>query len=202
MLGCTEVSQGSSAAILPSLSRRHPKTHPPKSKFGWGVVSLSSSRDGVVSEGVFAESLRKYCGKFAARASFFPAFSGFPKHSSNRPEKGAKGREGVKKALRWSLRELPLRAVGLVAPNLTSKIFSEPQEGPLEGPFFSVLGVIFFLGEDWVAQMHSETLLSRTTLHAQSRTLAQVCLRKCSDPNPGTLSGGLIGMGPCMPEWI
>ena len=34
--------------------------------------------------------------------------------------------------------------------------------------------------------MHSETLLSSMTLHAQSRKIAQMCLRKCSDPNPGT----------------
>ena len=68
---------------------------------------------------------------------------------------------------------------------VTSKILSEPQEGPLQGPFFQFWGA-FFLHEDWVAQMHSGTLLSSTTLHAQSRKLAQMCLRKCSDPNPGT----------------
>ena len=68
---------------------------------------------------------------------------------------------------------------------VASKILSEPQEGPLEGPFFSFLGD-FFLGEDWVAQVHFETLLSSITLHAQSSKLAQMCLRKCSDPNPGT----------------
>ena len=59
------------------------------------------------------------------------------------------------------------------------------KEGPLEGPFFSFLGG-FFLGEDLVEEVHSETLLSSTTLHAQSSKLAQMCLRKCSDPNPGT----------------
>ena len=57
--------------------------------------------------------------------------------------------------------------------------------GPARGAFFQFWGW-FFLGEDWLAQMHSGTLLSSTTLHAQSRKLVQMCLRKCSDPNPGT----------------
>ena len=40
--------------------------------------------------------------------------------------------------------------------------------GPARGFFFQSWGW-FFLGDDWVAQMHSEKLLSSTTLHAQSK---------------------------------
>ena len=58
--------------------------------------------------------------------------------------------------------------------------------GPPRGALSLFFCVIFFLVEDWEVQVHSETLLSSTILHAQPRKLAQMCLRKCSDPSPRT----------------